>query len=79
MKVFERLAQVANDIEKLFTGSLFLKIISNKNSEEKPTFLIKNFYVRKRFYIEFKDYLSISCTWYTVTSNYIGLGDQSIN
>jgi len=45
MEVFERLAQVANDIEKLFTGSLFYKIISNENLVVKPTFLIKNFNV----------------------------------
>lgn len=45
MEVFERLAQVANDIEKLFTGSLFYKIISNENLVVKLTFLIKNFYV----------------------------------
>lgn len=32
-------------LESILLASLFPKIISNKNLEEKPTFLIKNFYV----------------------------------
>jgi len=38
-------SQADNGIEKRFIGPLFSKIISDEDSQEKPTFLIENFRV----------------------------------